>query len=149
MNRNSLVRTPASPLTVVRWIARLGGLLFCVATVVTDAVVIAEMVGGNGPSWASLSATEWANVALALALPLVTIAGVAIAWLWKGTGEGLGGGLIVGAALVAMLSSLVGPSGGGLSMAASSLPMALVGAGFLYCWWVTRHTQSQPAGQGV
>lgn len=133
-------------LTAIRWVARIGGLLFVVATAVNDAIVIAEMVGGNGPNWATLSASEWATVILALGLPLVSIAGVAIAWLWKGIGEGIGGGLIVVAALAAMVSSLTGPFGGGVSMVMSSLPLALVGVGFLYCWWVTRHARLQHAG---
>ena len=146
---NTFSRAPTSTLTVIRWIARIGGLLFIVATAVNDAIVIAETVGGQGPNWATLSASEWATVIMALGLPLITIAGVATAWLWKGIGEVIGGGLIVVAALAAMVSSLVGPFGGGVSMAVGSLPMALVGVGFLYCWWGTRHAQLQQAGQRV
>jgi hypothetical protein len=135
----TLSTTPTSPVTVVRWLARLGGLLVIVATLITDAIVIAEMLGGNGPNWATLSAGQLANTVIALGLPLVTVAGVIIAWLRKGIGEGIGGAMIVLAALIAMVSSFVGPDAAGASMAASALPMLLVGAGFLYCWWQTRH----------
>jgi hypothetical protein len=128
-----------SPVTVVRWLARLGGLLFIGATLIIDAIVIAEMIGGNGPNWATLSAGQLASVVMAFGLPLVTIVGVVIAWLRKGIGEGIGGALIVLAALIAMVSSFVGPDAAGASTAASALPMLLVGAGFLYCWWQTRH----------
>ncbi len=141
-------RASTSTLTTIRWIARIGGLLFILATAANDAIFIAESVGGNGPHWATLSASEWVTVVLALGLPLVSIAGVALAWLWKGIGEGIGGALIVVAALAAMVSSLVDPLGG-LSMAMGSLPMALVVVGFLYCWWVTRHAQPQQAGQSM
>lgn len=143
---NTSSRAPTSTLTVIRWVARLGGLLFIIATAVNDAIVIAETVGGHGPNWATLSASEWATVVIALGLPLVTAAGVAIAWLWKGIGEGIGGALILGIALVAMVSSFTGPVGGGVSIAAGSIPMLLVGVGFLYCWWETRRSHLQQAG---
>ncbi len=132
-----------SSLTVIRWIARIGGLLFIAATAVTDAIVIAETVGGNGPNWANLSAGQWVTVALAFGLPFVSIVGVVIAWLRPGLGEGIGGALIVAAALVAMASSFIGPLGGGVSMAAGSIPMALVGVCFLYCWWDMRQAHPQ------
>ena len=139
---NTLSTAQTSPVTVVRWLARLGGLLFIGATLVIDAVVIAETIGGNGPPWATLSASQWATMVMAFGLPLVSVVGVVIAWLRKGIGEGIGGALIVLAALIALVGSFVGPDAGGASTAASGLPMLLVGAGFLYCWWQTRHAHS-------
>jgi hypothetical protein len=138
----TLTTTPTSPVTVVRWLARLGGLLFIGATLIIDVIVIAEMIGGKGPNWATLSAGQLASVVMAFGLPLVTIIGVVIAWLRKGIGEGIGGALIALAALIAMVSSFIGPDAGGASMAMSSFPMLLVGAGFLYCWWDTRRSPS-------
>lgn len=134
-----------SSLRVIRWIARIGGLLFVVATAGIDAIVIAETVGGNGPNWANLSANQWVTVALAFGLPFVSIVGIVIAWLRPGIGEGIGGALIVAAALVAMVSSFIDPLGGGASMAAAAMPMTLVGVCFLYCWWDTQHALPQPA----
>lgn len=141
----TLTTTQTSPVTVVRWLARLGGLLFIGATLIIDAIVIAETMGGNGPPWATLSAGQWATMVITFGLPLVSVVGVVIAWLRKGFGEGIGGALIVLAALLAMVSSFVGPDAGGASMAASALPMLLVGAGFLYCWWQTRRAHSEQA----
>ncbi len=140
---STVSRTSPSPVTVVRWIARVGGLLFIVAAAVNGALVTAEMVGGHGPNWATFSAGDWATMVLAFGLPLVTIVGVVIAWLRQGVGEGIGGAIIVAAALLAMLTSLFGPRGANASLAFGSLPMALVGVGFLYCWWNTRHTHPQ------
>lgn len=131
--------------TAIRWVARGGGLLFVVAMAITDAIIIAETVGGHGPNWATLSASQWAAIVLTFGLPLITLAGIVTAWLRTGVGEGIGGTVILVAAVAAMVSGLVGPDSGGLSMALSSLPMALVGVGFLYCWWDTRHAHPQQA----
>lgn len=151
MNTFSRPPMPGPTLTVViRWVARIGGLLFIVATACNDGFFIAETVVGHGPNWATLSANDIATVVLALGLPLVSIAGVVIAWLRTGIGEGIGGALIVVAALVAMIGSLIVSGAGDVSMALTSLPMALVGAGFLYCWWdTTRHAHPQQAGTSV
>lgn len=142
---NTVSRSQLPVMTIIRWVARLGGLLFIAATAVNDTILIVEMVGGNGPNWATLNAGEWATIVMVFGLPLVTTAGVVIAWLRTGIGEGVGGALIVVAALLAMVSSFTGPFGGGASMAVGSLPMALVGIGFLYCWWDTRRAHPQQA----
>jgi hypothetical protein len=108
-----------------------------------DAIVVAEVADGGGPNWATLSASDVANVVIAFGVPLVALVGVVIAWLWKGVGEGIGGTMLLFASLVALVSSLAGLGGGGVSMAASALPIALIGMGFLYCWWRMRQTHAQ------
>lgn len=114
---------------IVRWLARIGGILFILATLVTDAIVIAEFLGGGGPDWATLSVAQITALTISLGVPIAEVVGVLLAWRW----ERAGGVIILAAAAIAFVAAFV--SSGGLALALTTLPMALVGAAFLYCWW--------------
>jgi hypothetical protein len=113
---------------IVRWFARIGGVIFILATLVADAIVIAEFLGGGGPNWAALSVTQLMALIFAFGIPIIEVVGVALAWRW----EGAGGVIILIAATIDFVADFVS---GRVAIALTALPMALVGAAFLYCWW--------------
>ena len=119
---------------IVRWLARIAGVVFVLATVVTDVIVVGEFLGG-GPNWAALSAAQIMALIFALGIPIIQIVGVALAWRW----EGVGGAIILAAAAFSFVANAVS---GELAMALTAAPIALVGAAFLYCWWRERAAPS-------
>ncbi len=118
------VTTSDRMMNVVRWIARIGGSLLALSML---AFFLADVAAGHA-SLTGLATFEVAKAWVFVGLLVVQIVGIAVAWLW----EGLGGAIVFGAALVAMI---VGSVNG--SFPANELLFGLVGLMFLVVWWQT------------
>jgi len=125
LHRN--VATTDRAVNAVRWIARIGGILLALSML---AFFVADVVTGH-VSLAVLNPAEIVFAWLGVGVLVAQIVGIAVAWIW----EGLGGAIVLAAALVSIVVSAV--SG---SFPQNELLFGLIGAMFLYVWWRTQAT---------
>jgi len=125
LHRN--VATTDRTVNAIRWIARIGGILLALSML---AFFVADVVTGHA-SLAGPNNAEFVFAWLFVGVLVAQIVGVAVAWIW----EGLGGAIVLAAALVSIAVSAVGGS-----FPQNELLFGLIGAMFLYVWWRTQGT---------